>query len=187
MHRATIIYPMPLRQTFDNFPLHLGAWQGRHTYIDPVMVKATRSTAYLNADYTNSGHNSINLWIAYYEDQRGGVTVHSPFSCLTGAGWTVLESSTVEVAPGRPVKYLVMEQAANRLVVYYWYIQRGRWITSEYLNKLFIGYDRLANHRTDGALVRLITPAPSSIQLAKPRLDAFVGLLVPVLPQFIPD
>jgi EpsI family protein len=99
----------------------------------------------------------------------------------------VLKSSTVEVAPGRPVKYLLMEQTGHRLVVYYWYLQRGRWLTSEYLNKFFIGYDRLANHRTDGALVRLITPAPPDIQMARPRLDAFAGLLAPVLPQFIPD
>jgi exosortase D (VPLPA-CTERM-specific) len=187
IHRAAISYPVPLRQTLDNFPLQLGPWQGRRASIDPVMVKATRATAYLNADYTNPGHDSINLWIAYYEDQRGGVTVHSPFSCLTGGGWTVLDSSTVEVAPGRPVKYLLMEQTGHRLVVYYWYLQRGRWLTSEYLNKFFIGYDRLANHRTDGALVRLITPAPPDIQMARPRLDAFAGLLAPVLPQFIPD
>jgi exosortase D (VPLPA-CTERM-specific) len=187
IHRAALIYPVPLRQTLDNFPLQLGAWQGRHTAVDPVMVRATRATAYLNADYINPGHDSINLWIAYYADQRGGATVHSPFSCLTGAGWTVVESSSAEVAPGRPVKCLLMEQAGQRLVVYYWYIQRGRWLTSEYLNKLFIGYDRLAQNRSDGALVRLITPAPAASQLARPRLDAFAGLLVPVLPQFIPD
>ena len=187
MHRAAIIYPVPLRQTLDNLPLQLGAWQGRHISIDPVMVRATRATAYLNADYTHPGHDSVNLWIAYYEDQRGGATVHSPFSCLTGAGWTVLESSTVEVAPGRPAKYLLMEQTGHRLVVYYWYIQRGRWITSEYINKVLIGYGRLAQHRTDGALVRLITPAPSDHQVARQRLNAFAGLLAPVLPQFIPD
>ena len=38
---------------------------------------------------------------------------------------------------------MIMEQMGNRMVVYYWYLQRGRWITSEYMYKLYMAYDGL--------------------------------------------
>jgi hypothetical protein len=44
-------------------------------------------------------------------------------------------------------------------------------------------------NRTDGALVRVITPIRSSVQLSEAKLlaEAFVRKLFPALPRFIPD
>jgi len=179
---------VPLRQSFDNFPMQLGPWQGRHTFIDPAMVEATRSQAHLNADYQNPDHGSVNLWIAYYETQKkAGGFVHSPKGCLTASGWKITESSVFQIAPGLPVNLLLVEQMGTRLVVFYWFLQRGRWLASEYLNKFYMGYDGLFRRRTDGAIIRLITPAGDDIESARKRLISFADLLLPVLPQFIPD
>jgi EpsI family protein len=180
--------PVPLRQSFDTFPLRLGLWQGQHTPIAPEMVEATRSQAHLYADYQNAGHDSVNLWIAYYETQKkAGGFVHSPKGCLMASGWKIIESSVIQIGPGLPVNFLIVEQMGTRLVVFYWFLQRGRWLGSEYLNKFYMGYDGLLRRRTDGALIRLITPAGQDIEAARKRLSSFAGLLLPVLPQFIPD
>lgn len=179
------IPPVPLLQSFDNFPLQLGSWQGKRSHIDPAMFKATGASTYLNTDFLDPALGSINLWIAYYENQKGGGSVHSPFTCLTGSGWSMLETGITEVAPGLPVRFMLMEQGGTRHLIYYWYLQRGRWLTSEYLNKLFISYDGVMKRRADGALVRLITPAGADLKSARERLTAFARLLVPVLPQFI--
>ena len=82
---------------------------------------------------------------------------------------------------------MIMEQMGNRAVVYYWYLQRGRWINNEYMYKLYMAYDGLFKRRTDGALIRLITPAQPDVESARNRLNSFVSQLVPVLPKFIPD
>ena len=66
-----------------------------------------------------------------------------------------------------------------------WYLQRGRWLTSEYLNKFYLSYDGLLSRRADGALIRLITPAGSDVTSAQERISSFGKLLVPVLPQFM--
>jgi exosortase D (VPLPA-CTERM-specific) len=177
---------LPLRQSFDNFPMQLGSWRGHHVYIDPAMVKATHADAFVNAEFTNPNLGSISLWITYYESQKkAGVSAHSPFSCFRGSGWLVLESEIVELGPGLPVRYMLIEQSGTRLVVYYWFLQRGRWLTNEYLNKLYIGFDSLFRRRADGALIRLITPAAPDAKSSRERLTAFARLLVPVLPQFI--
>jgi len=114
--------------------------------------------------------------------------IHSPLLCLSGAGWRFLESQIIDVAPGLPVRYLLMERHGAKQVVFYWYLQRGRWYASEYPKYLFMGIDGLLKRRNDGAIVRLITPVEGNhIQDAKERLANFTHLLIPVLSQFIPN
>lgn len=179
------IPPVPLLQSFDNFPMQLGPWQGRRSYIDPAMFKATGASAYFEAEFVDPSQSPVSLWVAYYENQKGGGSVHSPFTCLTGGGWELIDSGITKVAPGLPARFMVMEQGGSKHLIYYWYLQRGRWLTSEYLNKFYLSYDGLLNRRADGALVRIITPSGPDIKLAHERLHTFAKLLVPVLPQFI--
>jgi EpsI family protein len=78
-----------------------------------------------------------------------------------------------------------MEQRGVKQVVYYWYLQQGHWVASEYASRLFMGWNGLLKHRNDGAIIRLITPAEPSTAQARERLDGFVHLLIPILPEFI--
>jgi len=177
-----------LGQSFDRFPMELGPWHGQLAHIDPEMVKATQSDAHLNAAFTHPGQPPVSLWIAYYETQKkAGGFVHSPKLCLTGGGWTELNTGIGRIGKDMPVNYMIMEQMGNRTVVYYWYLQRGRWFTSEYLNKFYLVLDGLTRRRTDGALIRLITPAEPNVEAARKRLDAFALQLAPVLANFIPN
>jgi exosortase D (VPLPA-CTERM-specific) len=177
-----------LLQRFDSFPMELGSRHGQFVDIDPEMVKATQSDAHLNVDFSQPGQPSINLWIAYYKTQKeAGGFVHSPKLCLTGGGWTELNTGITQIAKGKNVNYMIIEQMGNRTVVYYWYLQRGRWFTNEYLNKLYMVLDGLARRRTDGALIRLITPAQPNVEEARKRLDAFALKVSQVLPKFIPN
>lgn len=186
--RAAEAPPMKLRQSFADFPMELGPWHGKQVPMDPEMVKATKCDAYINAEFTNPGSPPVSLWIAFYESQKkAGGFVHTPKLCLTGGGWSELDIGIDRIGDGQPINYMIMEQMGNRMVVYYWYLQRGRWVTSEYLNKLYMGLDGLTQRRTDGALVRLITPAGDDVVAAQKRLAEFARLLAPVLQNFIPD
>lgn len=179
------IPPMPLRQSFDNFPLQLGPWEGNRSYIDPKMFAATGASTYLNVDFRDAKQEPVALWIAYYENQKAHGSVHSPFTCLVGGGWKLIETGRSELSPSLPIRYMVIEQGGVKYLLYYWYLQRGRWLTSEYLNKFFLSYDGLFSRRADGALIRLVTPINSDLTSAQERLTIFAKLLVPVLPQFM--
>jgi len=177
-----------LGRSFDRFPMELGPWHGQPVYIDPEMVKATKSDAHLNAEFSHPGQPPVSLWIAYYKTQRkAGGFVHSPKLCLTGGGWTQLTTGIGRIGKDRPVNYMILKQMGASMLVYYWYLQRGRWFTNEYLNKFYMVADGLRRRRTDGALIRLITPAEPNVEAARKRLDAFARELAPVLPDFIPD
>jgi exosortase D (VPLPA-CTERM-specific) len=181
--------PVHLLQSFDNFPLQMGPYQGSRGYLDVAMAKAVGADAYLDANYTNAGHAPVSLWIGYFESQSKKVEgrIHSPLICLTGGGWHILESRIVDVAPGLPVRSLLIEQGGHRQVVYYWYLQQGSWLASEYSSRLFMGWNGLMKQRNDGAIVRLITSAEPTVTQAQERLNAFVHLLVPVLPKFMQE
>ncbi len=45
--------PVPLKQSFDHFPMQLGPWKGRQVQVDPEMVAATGADTVLNADFMN--------------------------------------------------------------------------------------------------------------------------------------
>jgi exosortase D (VPLPA-CTERM-specific) len=185
--RVLEVQPVPLRHSFDRFPLQLGPWEGRHVPVDPEMANATGADTFLNASFTNPDHGQVSLWIAYYENQKAGGSVHSPKTCLAGGGWKTEKSEVFELAPGMPIRFLLLSQGGKRMAMYYWYYERGRWLASDYWHKLSIGLDRLTSRRADGALVRLDTPVKGDVQKARERLDGFVEQLAPVLGEFIKE
>ncbi len=179
---------VPLLQSLDHFPLQLGSWQGRRTYMDPEIFEKTEADSYLDADFSSPGQEPVSFYLAHYEIQGGaGGLGHNPGACMTGTGWTTLESGVTEIAPGYPVNYLVLERSKQRLLVYWWNIHQGQWLSlsSARYYKLYTIYNALRNRRTDWALVRLITPVNNNLNAARDRLDTFAHLVAPILTQFI--
>jgi EpsI family protein len=135
----------------------------------------------------------ISLFIGYFPTQRTGQTIHSPKHCLPGAGWTFESSDTVDLvdAKGKPhrVGEYIIANSDTRQFVIYWYQAHGRSVASEYMAKMYLVADAMRMNRTDGALIRVITPIASSEDLsaAKKRAEAFTMQLAPLLPGFIPD
>lgn len=179
---------VPLLQSFDKFPLQIGDWQGRRTFMDPQIFEKTDADTYFDADYSSPEKEPVSLYIAHYEAQvSAGGLGHNPGNCMTGTGWKTLESGTAQIAPNLPVNYLLLERQKVRLLVYYWNIQQGQWeaLSSARVYKLQTIINGLRRYRSDWALVRLITPVNNDTQAARERLAAFGQQLVPLLPQFI--
>jgi EpsI family protein len=185
--RAATAPNYPLRNGFENFPMSIDSWKGRHIYIDPDMVAATQSHAHLNAEYVNPDYGWVALWIAYYETQKkAGGFVHSPKGCFIGSGWEIETSKVIEIGEGKPVNWMVVNRMGEKLLVYYWFLKRGRWLADETKNKFYMAYDGFWHRRTDGALIRLITPIKDNIDTAQQRLTLFAQEVVPILNNHIP-
>src|SRR5262249_47574576 len=139
--------------------------------------------------------DTVNLYVAYYASQRKGESVHSPKGCLPGGGWVIEDFSQREVSGaavnGRPltVNRAVIAQGSQRQLVYYWFQQRGRALTNEYLVKWFLFYDSLTRSRSDGSLVRLITllPASGSEQRGDAVLQEFARATEMHLASYVPN
>jgi len=72
--------------------------------------------------------------------------------------------------------------------VYYWFQQRGRLVTNEYMMKWWLFWDSMNVHRTDGALMRLTTVLRpgQDLSIADKRLEDFSRKIAPLIPQYVP-
>ncbi len=185
----------PERHSFVNFPMQFDVWQGQTSKIEKLYVDALKFEDYVLANYTNQNDQKINFYVAYYGSQRKGESAHSPRTCIPGGGWQFKEFGQRKIesiqVQGKPleVNRSVIQLGEQRQLVYYWFQQRGRFITNEYLVKWFLFWDSLTKNRSDGALVRLTTyVAPGqTIEQADQVLIDFSKLVLPTLSDYVPD
>ena len=186
---------LPQRLDFTGFPIHLENWTGRTGKLDAIYLDALKLTDYALIDYSNEHGDFVNFYAAYYASQRKGQSAHSPKSCLPGGGWVMeqfgprkVEGVTVGGVP-LIVNRVLIVQGQSKQLVYYWFQQRGRVITNEYLVKWFVFLDGLTKNRSDGALVRLVVPLREGEDstYADKVLTDFVGKVVGHLDQYIPN
>ena len=85
------------------------------------------------------------------------------------------------------VNRAIIQKGTDRQLVYYWFQQQGRSVASDYAAKVFTLIDAVARGRTDGALVRLVTPIEgNAIEASDQRLQQFLQLVLPKLPAYVP-
>ena len=135
----------------------------------------------------------VSLFIGYFATQRTGQTMHSPQHCLPGAGWTFDSQRYVNIKDVNGKDYRVGEyvigNGESRQFVIYWYQAHGRSVPNEYVAKAYMVTDAIRTNRTDGALVRIITPIMSNepVAAARSRALQFTQQMAPYLPRFIPN
>ncbi len=159
---------------------------------------ADRGAAFANATAASTAAAQdaaipVSLFIGYFPTQRTGQSIHSPQNCLPGAGWTFESEKTILLPGADGHKYQVGEyvitDGTQKQEVLYWYRAHGRSIANDYRAKLFMLLDAIRYNRTDGALIRVITPLlPGEPEgAAHARATTFAGEVAAMLPAYIPD
>lgn len=192
---------VPARAALGELPMTIGEWRGAPTPdFDNDVLEVLGVDDYITRVYSDAAaaplpraRHQIGLYVGYYESQRQGDTIHSPMNCLPGAGWQPLEATSlpIDVGDGRriDVNRVVVAKGESRQLVLYWYQGRGRVVASEYLSKAYLIWDAAARRRSDGALVRVISPMlrTEDAPAAERRATAFTQALFPHLHRFLPD
>ena len=182
----------PSRTALAEFPMTLGNWHGRRKALEEVYLDQLKPDDYLLADYQHAADVPVNGWIVYYDSQRKGQSTHSPRTCLPGGGWEFASFGTQRLkTPGASltVNRAIIIHGTERQLMYYWFQQRGRVLTNEYLVKWYIFWDALTRNRSDGALVRLMAPLPAGVSETEADRDLtdFTGLLAHDLSRYVPN
>ena len=183
------------RSSFVLFPMEIDRWKGSTTSLDPVIEQVLGADDYIIADYApTDGDPPVNLFVAYYRSQTEGSGIHSPEVCIPGGGWEVSRWSQRDIMldndPARSfaVNRAIIQRGENRQLVYYWFDQRGRRMTSDYAAKFYTVWDSMTQGRSDGALVRVVTPIHRSggEADADERLRGFLEASLPELSSYVP-
>jgi EpsI family protein len=199
---------VPRSEPLNHMPESFGAWTAQDFPLDDATLDVLGKGDFLNRIYTSQPTSSlgqsslvsrpaaeppISLFIGYFATQRTGQTMHSPQHCLPGAGWTFDSQKYVDLKDVNGKNYKVGEyvisNGESKQFVIYWYQAHGRSVPNEYLAKLYMVTDAIRTNRTDGALVRIITPVMPNepLETAKDRATHFTQKMAPYLPRFIPD
>jgi EpsI family protein len=188
---------IPIRMPFTSFPMEIDGWRG---ISQPAFEDDTLAVLgvddYLARVYFDARHTPVGLYVGYWSSQRQGDAVHSPLNCLPGAGWQTISRTRIPVSENQPeafeVNRTVVQKGPQRQLVLYWYQSQGRILASEYWSKLFLVADAMRNSRTDGAIVRIMTPIADAVTTSPPEVDAeraatqFTVHLLPLLDGFLP-
>lgn len=191
-YRAMTPDVLPEARPLASFPLSFPGWQGRSVPMESQFIEALDFTDYVQIDFESADGRTVDFYVAWYQSQRKGESIHSPETCLRGGGWDFVHSGAVHIEiPGfGPVRVnrAVLEQAGRRMVSYFWFSARGRMLTNGVELKFATMWDALTMRRTDGALVRLITPLQPGEEeaAAEARLQEFLGQAMPMLADILP-
>ena len=185
----------PPRTAFVDFPMQISGWRGQTYPLEQQYIDTLRFDDYVLADYRLSPQQQVNFYAAYYRSQRKGQSAHSPQSCLPGGGWEIASLTQAELPVSDPTMQplwanrAVIQKGDQKQIVLYWFKQRERQLTSEYLVKLYLLWDAFSRQRTDGALVRLAAPVSpgESESTVDQRLQEFAVAVGGELPRFVPD
>lgn len=186
---------IPERKQFVEFPLKVSGWTGYTRKIDQKALDLLDLSDYIMADYVGPADERVSFYIAYYESQRKGASIHSPKACIPGGGWEIksiddhVVGNILIVDELLKVRRLVTQKGDVKQLVYYWFQQRGRVLSHEYLLKWYLFSDAIMMNRSDGALVRIVTTLKpgEDMSIADERLQVFLTGIVPVITEYVPD
>jgi EpsI family protein len=146
--------------------------------LPPYTLHALDATSYLARSY-RKGDGRLELFIAFYAQQRAGESMHSPKHCLPGSGWEIWQQGSALVpVNGKEIeinRYRI-ENLGARELMFYWYQSRNRVFASEYLGKLLLARDTLLSGQTAGSIVRIMLP---DVPGASQEGVAFAAKLIP--------
>ena len=184
---------VPPSKPLSEFPTRIDSWAGRTERFDDRVYEVLGLDDTFMATYRNPEGGMVQLYVGFYESQREGQLIHSPKNCMPGGGWNIVETSIVPIVmPDREadikVIRLMLQKGGERHLVLYWFQSRGRFVASEYLEKIYLVIDSITRNRTDGSFVRLISPiSEQGEESTMETLKDFARLVIPVLEEYLPS
>lgn len=185
------------RTAFATFPMAVGSWSATaDSPFDDDVLQVLGVDDYVSRVYYRPDGAAVGLYMGYYASQRQGDTIHSPQNCLPGAGWEAVSQGRLHIANadghGRDItinRYIV-QKGLERQLVLYWYQSHGRVVASEYWSKFHLITNAIRTNRTDGSMVRVISPiaiGDDTGALAERLAEDFVRAIFPTLPAYLPE
>lgn len=178
--------------TLASFPKLIEDWKGSDQLFSNNTLENLLVDEYIMRKFTKE-KNSIWLYIGYYNNESKGGP-HSPRHCYPGSGFNPIKNELIDIPvidkgrdKIRPNKY-VFARGIEREIVIYWYQARGRVISDEYAEKIYLIFDKIFRKRSDEALIRFsIAATPETEEAQGKLLESFVSTVYPLIPKVVPD
>ena len=182
------ILQVPARDRLAGLPSEFVGWRNTPQEVDSSVIEVLGADDFIITDLVSPEAERFNLYVTYLDMQRHGHSWHSPRQCIPGGGWQIIAHDIVPTMSANDEKYfynrIIIENRGARQLLYYWYDQRGRKTANEFVMKALVVVDAISIRRTDGAMIRIMTPIArnEAVAEADKRLLGFMRDLEPNCP-----
>ena len=192
---AVLAVPRPpdlVRQAYpEALPRILGAWRAIPEEPPADIPGDANASAQLRRTYASADRR---LWVSvlYYSRQAGRDRLPAGELLYPHSGWTEqavrLDGLPVDGGTKLSANLLVTRFDRQRYAVVYWYQVGSRTIASDHWYRALVMYNRIAQQRSDAALIRVLMPADNEGGLAAVReqISQFVRVFQPALAGTLP-
>ena len=153
--------PEQLAQPLSTIGADIAGWSAAEDRtLDARVLKSLVPTSYLSRSYRKSNEH-LDLFVAYYAEQKSGESMHSPKHCLPGGGWEIWQYDSAAVKLNNRIEHInkySIENNGTRMLMFYWYQSGSQIVASEYLAKILLARNTLMTGRTAGSIVRIVLP-----------------------------
>lgn len=171
-------------QDFRQFPVHLGAWQGRDVTWNPeVPYRLPGIDHVLARSYRREDGPSVRLFVGYFEEQAQGEELISG-----DARRLYRRSQGVDANFGAKGRHEIRWVVIDGSLLLYWYDLHGVIVTDPAVMQARLAWNALVHRRANGALIVLQVPLRESDDPAAARSYAlrFVEDSAPFIEQWLP-
>jgi len=181
---------MPAR-SLEALPRTLGQWREVATPPGQSMPTDPGVTHDMSRTYERGG-DSVWLSVGYYASLTPGRHPEAQRMVMPGKGYAELSVRTVQVpldaAETLPANLVVMRASDRTLSTLYWYHLGGRGVASDHGYRALLLWNRLWRHRSNVAVVRVVSPIGRADAEAVLAAQAdFIRALYPELRRSLPE
>lgn len=181
---------VPLKKSFESFPLQWQGWVGSAQTLDSRVLEMLRLNDYLNRGYRRGGEK-VGMYVGYYATQTEGGQIHSPKLCLPAAGWVRVSERTesMQVQGFGRINFVkaIYQKEGQREVFAYWYQMKNASIADEYKLRLYRFFNSVRYGRNDAAFIRISAPVTVSEEQSTVVIKEFIGSFLPLLKGYLSE
>ena len=183
---------VPLLKPLETLNRRIGQWEYEgEVRLQNEIVDMLGVDDYIEYVYKSAHNQKIDLYVSYFSSLKEGKQFHSPKNCLVGAGSFLMKAEKVDIpinngqSASVPVNVMHINNRGQKQTVIYWFQCRGRYIRSEYTEKIFRVVDSIFYNRTDGAFIRVIGTGKNEEDVLGSMIN-FTAQIIPILEEYIP-
>ena len=179
--------------SLSQFPEQLGEWRATESRLLPSIEAVAGASEYYYGDFFSSTGGKVNLYIAYYHDQKKGVAPHSPTVCIPGDGWVIKSDEKLQLQSKNnttiDVSRLLISKGNKKIITYYWLKQGSKVFYQQLMARLDLVRYVIQENRSDAALIRMVSEVESDedIKDTDLRMQRMAKELLSVVSDYIPD
>lgn len=187
--------PVVVKTNLDNLPMNIAGYSAIKNSFSQSVYDELNADLHVYRHYQPENGKQIDLYIGYYGTAKGGRTPHNPFACFPSSGWTIMESTPLEIDPESAqypgkvtLNYMLVKNGNLYNVVLHWYQSDANKVLASGIQKNIQRFKgRVLYNKNDGAFVRVSALSDAeNIASTRAQILFFTKQLLNLLPQYWP-